>query len=82
LAKCVASGGRRPSTTLIAPNIRSFFAGLSEPGTDDLIEIIPHSHIISVASSSSAEVIELQIASDFGMNGLLAGNAKTSFDSR
>jgi hypothetical protein len=27
-------------------------------------------------------VIELQIASDFGMNGLLAGNAKTSFDSR
>lgn len=46
------------------------------------IEIIPVPRIISVASNSLAEVIELQSASDFGMNGLLAGNAKTSFDSR
>jgi hypothetical protein len=82
LAKCVASGGRRPATTLIAPKVRSFFACLSEPGTDDPYRNHPDSHIISVASNSSEEVIELQIASDFGMNGLLAGNAKTSFDSR
>jgi len=57
-------------------------------GTDDLIEIIPGTHISSIAIGSSAEIDPCALSDsvanplEFGINEILASNAKTSFDSR